>query len=117
MEHDEHEGLDEASLKEHEEVTKVKVGKNLPPLAHCSPPPMIQPGLTTTCGTLGAHAHDQNIQTVELGRHVMETWYFSPFPKEYFPMGFVDRVSTQPDPSPAQKHAGGISPHDRRLIF
>jgi len=25
-EHDEHEGIDEASLKEHEEVTKVKVG-------------------------------------------------------------------------------------------
>lgn len=27
--HDEHEGLDEASLKEHEEVTKVKVGTDL----------------------------------------------------------------------------------------
>mmetsp|Transcript_8445 Transcript_8445/g.24012 ORF Transcript_8445/g.24012 Transcript_8445/m.24012 type:complete len:474 (-) Transcript_8445:36-1457(-) len=56
-EHDEHEGLDEASLKEHEEVTKVK-----------------------------------NIRTIELGRHIMETWYFSPFPKEYFPYGFVDRL-------------------------
>lgn len=29
MEHDEHEGLDEASLKEHEEVTKVKVTTDL----------------------------------------------------------------------------------------
>ena len=28
MEHDEHEGMDEASLKEHEEVTKVKVGQS-----------------------------------------------------------------------------------------
>lgn len=27
-EHDEHHGLDEASLKEHEEVTKVKVGRS-----------------------------------------------------------------------------------------
>ena len=27
MEHDEHEGMDEASLKEHEEVTKIKVRK------------------------------------------------------------------------------------------
>mmetsp|Transcript_103220 Transcript_103220/g.296370 ORF Transcript_103220/g.296370 Transcript_103220/m.296370 type:complete len:390 (-) Transcript_103220:764-1933(-) len=55
MEHDEHEGLDEASLKEHEEVTKVK-----------------------------------NIRTIELGRHLLETWYFSPFPREYYPNGFVD---------------------------
>jgi histone acetyltransferase MYST1 len=57
MEHDEHEGMDEASLKEHEEVTKVK-----------------------------------NVRTIELGRHVMETWYFSPFPKEYYPLGFIDRL-------------------------
>ena len=49
LEHDEHEGMDEASLKEHEEVTKVK-----------------------------------NIQNVVLGKHVMECWYFSPFPKELF---------------------------------
>lgn len=44
---DEHEGLDEASLKEHEEVTKVK-----------------------------------NVSSIELGQYRMETWYFSPFPKE-----------------------------------
>ena len=44
---DEHEGLDEASLREHEEVTKVK-----------------------------------NVAFVELGPHQMETWYFSPLPKE-----------------------------------
>mmetsp|Transcript_8323 Transcript_8323/g.23098 ORF Transcript_8323/g.23098 Transcript_8323/m.23098 type:complete len:470 (-) Transcript_8323:1128-2537(-) len=44
---DEHEGLDEASLREHEEVTKVK-----------------------------------NVSFLELGRHQMETWYFSPLPKE-----------------------------------
>lgn len=57
MEHDEHEGMDEASLKEHEEVTKIK-----------------------------------NIQTIEVGRHIMECWYFSPFPKEYYPNGFVERL-------------------------
>ena len=56
-EHDEHEGIDEASLREHEEVTKVK-----------------------------------NVQTVELGRHIMEAWYFSPFPKEFYPAGFVERL-------------------------
>jgi hypothetical protein len=44
---DEHEGLDEASLREHEEVTKVK-----------------------------------NVAFVELGASQMETWYFSPLPKE-----------------------------------
>ena len=63
MEHDEHEGLDEASLKEHEEVTKVK-----------------------------------NIRTIELGRHLLETWYFSPFPREYYPNGFVDCVSSYAAP-------------------
>ena len=55
MEHDEHEGLDEASLREHEEVTKIK-----------------------------------NFGAVELGRHVMDTWYFSPYPKEFYPGGFAD---------------------------
>ena len=44
---DEHEGLDEASLREHEEVTKVK-----------------------------------NVAFIELGAYQMETWYFSPLPKE-----------------------------------
>ena len=44
---DEHEGLDEASLREHEEVTKVK-----------------------------------NVAFLELGEFQMETWYFSPLPKE-----------------------------------
>ena len=44
---DEHEGLDEAALREHEEITKIK-----------------------------------NVSFIELGRHQMETWYFSPIPKE-----------------------------------
>lgn len=44
---DEHEGLDEASLREHEEVTKVK-----------------------------------NVHEIELGKFRMDTWYFSPLPKE-----------------------------------
>jgi len=57
MEHDEHEGLDEASLREHEEVTKVK-----------------------------------NVGRVELGRHTIETWYFSPFPKEYYPSGYAETL-------------------------
>lgn len=44
---DEHEGLDDAALREHEEVTKVK-----------------------------------NVAFVEFGPYQMETWYFSPLPKE-----------------------------------
>jgi len=44
---DEHEGMDAAALKEHEEVTKVK-----------------------------------NVGTLELGKYQMDTWYFSPLPKE-----------------------------------
>ena len=43
-----HEDFDAASLREHEEFTKVK-----------------------------------NISKIELGRYEIDTWYFSPFPKEY----------------------------------
>ena len=32
----------------------------------------------------------KNVRTIELGRHIMECWYFSPFPKEIFPHGHVD---------------------------
>jgi len=46
---DEHEGMDEAALKEHEEVTKIK-----------------------------------NVAMLELGQYQMDTWYFSPLPKEMF---------------------------------
>lgn len=52
---DEHEGMDEAALKEHEEVTKVK-----------------------------------NVAILELGQYQMDTWYFSPLPKELLPGGMVD---------------------------
>lgn len=55
MDHDEHEGLDEQSLIEHEELTKVK-----------------------------------NIRYVQLGKYIMECWYFSPFPKEFYPNGYID---------------------------
>ncbi|CAI5730845.1 unnamed protein product [Peronospora destructor] len=54
-EHDEHEGMDAASIREHEEVTKVK-----------------------------------NVRFVEIGRFRMAAWYFSPFPKEYYPDGSID---------------------------
>lgn len=52
---DEHEGMDEAALKEHEEVTKVK-----------------------------------NVARLEFGQYQMDTWYFSPLPKEYLPGGMID---------------------------
>jgi histone acetyltransferase MYST1 len=53
---DEHEGLDDAALREHEEVTKVK-----------------------------------NVAFVELGPYQMETWYFSPLPKELLSeRGFIE---------------------------
>ena len=53
---DEHEGMDEAALKEHEEVTKVK-----------------------------------NVAMLELGKYQMDTWYFSPLPKEMFKgKGLID---------------------------
>ncbi|GAX16261.1 histone acetyltransferase MYST1 [Fistulifera solaris] len=56
VELDEHEGLDEQSLREHEEVTKVK-----------------------------------NVAFLELGQFQMETWYFSPLPKELLgPSGFLE---------------------------
>ena len=56
VELDEHEGLDEQSLREHEEVTKVK-----------------------------------NVNFLEMGQYQMETWYYSPFPKELIgPAGFIE---------------------------
>uniref|UniRef100_A0A6S8D5C7 histone acetyltransferase n=1 Tax=Aplanochytrium stocchinoi TaxID=215587 RepID=A0A6S8D5C7_9STRA len=53
-EYGEHNAMDEASIREHEEVTKVK-----------------------------------NVNTLELGRHLIDTWYFSPIPKELYPEGGV----------------------------
>jgi len=50
--HDEHEGMDEDSILEHEQVTKVK-----------------------------------NVNCIVLGRAKMDTWYFSPYPKELFTQG------------------------------
>jgi hypothetical protein len=32
----------------------------------------------------------KNIQYVQLGKYIMECWYFSPFPKEYYPNGFIE---------------------------
>jgi histone acetyltransferase MYST1 len=32
----------------------------------------------------------KNIQFVQLGKYIMECWYFSPFPKEYYPNGYAD---------------------------
>jgi len=48
LENDEHAGLDEESIREHEEATRVK-----------------------------------NVARVELGKHDMMTWYYSPLPEEY----------------------------------
>lgn len=55
LEHNEHEGMDESSLKEHEEITKVK-----------------------------------NFGRVLFGKYFMECWYFSPYPKEFYPDGPVE---------------------------
>ena len=32
----------------------------------------------------------KNIKFVKLGKYIMECWYFSPFPKEYYPNGFAE---------------------------
>ena len=45
--HDDHEGMDDAQLKEHEEVTKIK-----------------------------------NVNKIQMGKFIVETWYFSPLPRE-----------------------------------
>ena len=50
-------GMDDASIREHEEVTKVK-----------------------------------NIQSIQIGRYIVDAWYFSPFPKEMYPTGHTDCV-------------------------
>ncbi|KAK8820074.1 hypothetical protein WA538_002171 [Blastocystis sp. DL] len=48
-------GMDDASIREHEEVTKVK-----------------------------------NIKSIQIGRYIIDSWYFSPFPKEMYPTGHTD---------------------------
>ena len=53
-------GMDDASIREHEEVTKVK-----------------------------------NIQSIQIGCFIVDTWYFSPFPKEFYPTGHTDRVGVE----------------------
>ena len=50
-------GMDDASIREHEEVTKVK-----------------------------------NIQSIQIGRYIIDSWYLSPFPKEMYPTGHTDCV-------------------------
>lgn len=34
----------------------------------------------------------KNVNNIELGRHNMETWYFSPIPKEYWQDDFIDTL-------------------------
>ena len=34
----------------------------------------------------------KNVAMIELGRHRMEAWYFSPFPPEYYPDGVTDKL-------------------------
>ena len=83
---DEHEGLDEASLREHEEVTKVK-----------------------------------NVYYLELGEFQMETWYYSPLPKELVgSTGFLETLyvceftlSMFARKSELQRFQSRVSPHER----
>ena len=49
--------MDEESLKEHDELTKVK-----------------------------------NVGELEIGRYRIDTWYFSPYPREVIPNGFLPRL-------------------------
>ena len=35
----------------------------------------------------------KNIQSIQIGCFIVDTWYFSPFPKEFYPTGHTDRVS------------------------
>ena len=60
-------GMDDASIREHEEVTKVKVG-------------------------LDSSGKRQNIKSIQIGRYIIDSWYFSPFPKEMYPTGHTDCV-------------------------
>jgi histone acetyltransferase MYST1 len=36
----------------------------------------------------------KNVNYIEIGKYRMETWYFSPLPKEYWVEGIIDTVST-----------------------
>ena len=47
----------------------------------------------------------QNVNFVQLGKHRIETWYFSPYPEEFYPDGFIDvvRARSQVD-APKQQY-------------
>jgi hypothetical protein len=77
--HNDHDGMNEDNIREHEEVTKVKVCVHTRLRARARPCMLCSYCL-------------QNINHIELGRYRMETWYFSPFPKEYYAEGVVDTV-------------------------
>ena len=34
----------------------------------------------------------KNIQSIQIGRYIIDSWYFSPFPKEMYPTGHTDCV-------------------------
>ncbi len=34
----------------------------------------------------------KNVNFIELGRHRIEAWYFSPFPRDYYASGVCDTV-------------------------
>lgn len=41
---------------------------------------------------IGLSLMNQNIKSIQIGRYIIDTWYFSPFPKEMYPNGHTDCV-------------------------
>lgn len=72
-------GMDPDSIREHEEITKVK-----------------------------------NVNRIELGRNIMETWYFSPIPREFFPEGSVDILYISEFTLDMYRHKSELERHYRR---
>ncbi|GBG24099.1 Histone acetyltransferase [Hondaea fermentalgiana] len=72
-------GMDPDSIREHEEITKVK-----------------------------------NVNRIELGRNIIETWYFSPIPREFFPEGSVDVLYVSEFTLDMYRHKSELERHYRR---
>lgn len=83
---EEHAEFDAVALRQHEEHTKASTTPewDLPTTAvHPSILPPIHPPISTNHSPRTPPPQVRNILRVELGKHEMDTWYFSPFPAEY----------------------------------
>ena len=56
----------------------------------------------------------KNVNSVELGRYIIDTWYFSPIPKEFYPEGNIEMVHICEFCLNIHKHHNELARHYKR---